>query len=481
MFSLKLQTDLRADQTAIYLVESPETFDQRGLSQAELAYLTERYQHKKTITMLNRYTQQIYVVCPEQTPLPAPAHKRLESFRNMGYEVFQNLKAEKVTTVTIQFYPKLKAEGMAFVEGLMLSSYQFLKYRGEAEKEKNVLQNIEIICEETTQAELDELLTLTKANFLTRHLVNEPFSFLTATQFSAEIVQAGKEAGFEVEVFEKSKIESLHMAGLLAVNAGSVQPPTFTIMEYKPENAQNTQPIVLVGKGVVYDTGGLSLKPTPMSMDYMKCDMAGGGMMVGVMYAIAKNKLPLHVVGLIPATDNQPSATAFAPGDILKMMNGKTVEVLNTDAEGRLILADALCYAQRYKPMLVIDAATLTGASVRAVGEVAASLMSTADRETTQKLMQVGEEVYERLIEFPLWDEYGEHLKSDIADITNLGKSEAGQISAGKFLEYFTSYAWMHIDIAGTAYLHAPSKYRGKYATGYGVRLLYHFLKNMVA
>ena len=478
MISLKLQNDLQADQTSVYIIESPEKFDQRGLSQAELAYVLQRYQNKKTITMLNRYTQQIYMVCPEQSEKSVPTYKRIESFRNMGHEVFQTLKNEKVTHVAIQFYPNMKAEGLAFVEGLLLSSYQFLRYRTEAGKEQNALASIQIISEETSQSELDEITNLVEANFLTRNLVNEPQNYLTATKFAEEIREAGKIAGFEVEVFEKAKIQSLNMAGLLAVNAGSIEPPTFTVMEYKPENATNQQPIVLVGKGVVYDTGGLSLKPTPMSMDYMKCDMAGAGMMVGVMYAIAKNKLPIHVVGLIPATDNRPAENAFAPGDILKMMNGKTVEVLNTDAEGRLVLADALCYAERYKPMLVIDSATLTGASVRAIGDVGASLMSTADRETTQKLLKIGEDTYERLIEFPLWDEYGDHLKSDIADITNLGKSEAGQISAGKFLEYFVSYPWMHIDIAGTAYIHAPNKYRGKYATGYGVRLLYQFLKN---
>jgi leucyl aminopeptidase len=478
MISLQLQKDLHAEQTTVYLVESPDKFDQRGLSTPEITYLTQRYENKQTITMLNRYTQQIYVVCPEQNTKPVLAYKRLENFRNMGFEVFQSLKSEKVTTVSIQFYPHLKTEGLAFVEGLLLSTYQFLRYRGTAEKEKNDLSAIQIVCEETTQAELDEMLHIVEANFLVRNLVNEPQSYLTALKFSEEMEQAGKDAGFAVEVLHKAKIESLNMTGLLAVNAASKNPPTFTIMEYKPENAKNTQPIVLVGKGVVYDTGGLSLKPTPQSMDFMKCDMAGGAMMLGTMYAVAKNKLPLHVVALIPATDNCISETAFAPGDILTMMNGKTVEVLNTDAEGRLILADALCYAERYAPALVIDAATLTGASVRAIAEVAASLMSTADKEITQKLIAVGEDVYERLVEFPLWDEYGDHLKSDIADMTNLGKSEAGQISAGKFLECFTSYPWMHLDIAGTAYLHAANKYRGKYGTGYGVRLLYHFLKN---
>jgi len=479
MITLQLQTDLQPDQTAVYLVESPEKFDQRGLSQPEIAYLNQRYENKKTITMLNRYTHQIYVVCPEQSDKIIPAHKRLESYRCMGYELLQTLKSENIETVLVHFYPHLKAEGLALVEGILLSAYQFLRYRTASEKEAVKLTCIQVVGEGLTQAELDELACLTEATYLTRDLVNEPSNSLSALQLATAIEKAGKEAGFAVEVFHKAKIESLGMTGLLAVNAGSKMPPTFTVMEYKPENAQNAQPIVLVGKGIVFDTGGLSLKATPQSMDFMKCDMAGAAMIVGTMYAIAKNKLPVYVVGLVPATDNRPGENAFAPGDILKMMNGKTVEVMNTDAEGRLVLADALCYAERYKPLLVIDSATLTAASVRALSDVAASLMGTAGKEIMQKIIQAGEDTYERLVEFPLWDEYGEHIKSDIADMSNLGKGEAGHISAGKFLEHFTSYPWLHIDIAGTAYLHTPSKYRGKYGTGYGVRLLYQFLKNL--
>ena len=477
MISLKLQTDIQPEQTAIYLVESHDKFDQRGLSQPEIAYLEQRYENKKTITMLNRYTHQIYVVCPEQNDKPVPVYKRLESYRCMGYELLQTLKSEKKESVTVQFYPNLKAEGLAFVEGLLLSTYQFLPYKSEAEKERIKLSSIEVIGDALTQAELDELSNLVAGNHLSRRLVNEPSNYLTATKLSEEIEIAGKEAGFSVEVFHKSKIESLGMTGLLTVNLGSQLPPTFTVMEYKPANAKNIQPIILVGKGVVFDTGGLSLKPTPQSMDFMKCDMGGAAMMIGTMYAIAKNNLPIYVVGLIPATDNRPGENAVVPSDVIKMMNGKTVEIMNTDAEGRLILADALCYASRYNPELVIDSATLTGASARALGDVAASLMGTASPELMQKIKQAGEEVYERLVEFPLWDEYAEHLKSDTADITNLGKSEAGHISAGKFLEYFVSYPWMHIDIAGTAYIFSQNKYLGKNATGYGVRLLYQFLK----
>ena len=243
------------------------------------------------------------------------------------------------------------------------------------------------------------------------------------------------------------------MGGVLAVNSGSFTDPSFSILEWKPANAVNEQPIVLVGKGIVYDTGGLSLKPTPNSMDLMKSDMAGSAAVIGGIYAIAQAKLNVHVIALIPATDNRPGNNAYAPGDVITMYDGTTVEVLNTDAEGRLILADALHYAKQYNPMLVLDFATLTGAAVRAIGKEGIVCMGTADEATKSTMKQAGQQQYERLVEFPLWAEYGEQLKSSIADITNLGGPTAGAITAGKFLEHFTDYPWMHFDIAGSAFI----------------------------
>ena len=243
------------------------------------------------------------------------------------------------------------------------------------------------------------------------------------------------------------------------------------------KNATNSNPIVLVGKGIVYDTGGLSLKPTPNSMDLMKSDMGGSAAVVGAMAAIAKAKLSIHIIGLIPATDNRPSGNAYAPGDVINMYDGTSVEVLNTDAEGRLILADALSYAKKYKPELVIDLATLTGAAARAIGKQGIVAMGN-DKDTMTALKKSGKEVQERLAEFPFWDEYAEDLKSNIADMKNLGGPEAGAITAGKFLEYFTDYPYTHLDIAGPAFMLAPFNYRGKGGTGVGVRLLFNFLKN---
>ena len=232
----------------------------------------------------------------------------------------------------------------------------------------------------------------------------------------------------------------------------------------------------MVGKGIVYDTGGLSLKPTANSMDIMKCDMGGGASVVGILYAIAKANLPIHVVGLIPATENRPGGNAYAPGDVIHMMDNTSVEVLNTDAEGRLVLADALCYAKKYNPEVVFDFATLTGAAVRAIGKFGIVAMGNANEEIQRDLNESGEYTYERLAIMPFWDEYKDLLKSDIADMTNLGPAEAGQITAGKFLEHFTDYPWMHLDIAGPAFLSGDDHYRLKGGTGSGVRILFDYL-----
>ncbi|WP_306640740.1 leucyl aminopeptidase family protein [Sanyastnella coralliicola] len=362
-------------------------------------------------------------------------------------------------------------------EGAKLTAYQFNQLLSDPGKKDHGFREIGLIDGDLNSKEVKDLNTLTDNVFWTRDLVNRPLSHLTATDLADAVEQAGKESGFDVNVLSKRKIQSLKMGGLLAVNKGSIDPPTFTIAEYKPANAVNKQPIVLVGKGVVYDTGGMSLKPTPMSMDFMKSDMAGAAMMAGSIKAIAELELPVHVIALLPATDNRPDGNAYVPGDVITMYDGTTVEVKNTDAEGRLLLADALAYAKKYDPELVMNAATLTGASVRAIGTYATSVMGTADDGEFKKLEAAAYDTYERVVRFPLWDEYGKELASDVADMSNLGRGEAGHISAGKFLQHFTDYPWIHFDIAGPSFLHAPQSYRTKGGTGVGVRLLVEFIK----
>jgi leucyl aminopeptidase len=365
---------------------------------------------------------------------------------------------------------------MMVLEGLLLSSYQFIKYFKDADKKVYGLKTVQV-SKEISAKKLEELRSVIKAVFWARDRVNEPVSHLNATQLAEAVAEIGKDAAFSVQVLEKTQIESLKMGGLLAVNRGSMDPPTFTIAEYKPEKPLNKKPIVLVGKGVVYDTGGLSLKPTPASMDVMKSDMAGAACVAGAIYLAALQKLKVHVIALIPATDNRPGMNAYTPGDVITMYDGTTVEVLNTDAEGRMILADALAYSNKYKPELVIDAATLTGAAVRAIGTKASIVMGNADDKYFNVLEKAGNEVHERVVRFPFWDEYGAEMKSTIADLKNLGGANAGMITAGKFLEHFVKAPYIHMDIAGPAWLDAKEDYKGQGGTGAGVRLLYNFLK----
>ncbi|MFN5444043.1 MAG: leucyl aminopeptidase family protein [Crocinitomicaceae bacterium] len=395
-----------------------------------------------------------------------------EKLRIAGNTVRTKLPKE-ATKVTIT---GKKDTALFLAEGLVLSNYQFLKYFKDAETKKNQLASVEVIGK-FEKEQIQKLNNILKAVCWTRDMVNEPVSFLTATQLSSEIQNLGEEAKFSVQVLEKAKIEALKMGGLLAVNKGSIEPPTFTIIEYKPKNARNKKPLVLVGKGVVYDTGGLSLKPTAGSMDLMKSDMAGAACMAATIYAAALNNLDVHIVGLIPATDNRPGLNAYAPGDVVHMYDGTTIEVLNTDAEGRMILADALAYSAKYNPELVIDAATLTGAAVVAIGTKASCMMGNAKQKVLDKLIEAGNDVHERVVQLPFWDEYKDDLKSSVADMKNIGSRYAGMITAGKFLEHFVKAPYVHLDIAGPSFLESPENYKGKGGTGVGVRLLHEFIE----
>ena len=403
-------------------------------------------------------------------------HKQnAHEIRVHAFEVHKSLKNEATITVSGENKENL----LAFLEGLVLSNYQFLKYFKDQDKKQNKLKKVQIVGP-VTQAELDELKNVALSVFWARDMVNEPVSYLDAIKLAEEIKAKGQEANnYKVEIFEQMKIESLKMGGLLAVNQGSETPPTFTVIEYKPKNAINKKPYVLVGKGIVYDTGGLSLKPTANSMDFMKADMGGAACMAATIHAVALNKLPVHIVGLIPSTDNRPGKNAYAPGDVVTMFDGTTVEVLNTDAEGRMVLADAIAYADKYNPEAIIDAATLTGAAVRAIGVRAAVFMGNAKETYFTQLEKAGQEMHDRVVRFPFWDEWKEDIKSDIADIKNLGGPYAGMITAGKFLEHFAKKnPYIHIDLSN-AYLHTQENYKGKGGTGAGVRLLYQFFKNL--
>lgn len=457
----------------IYMVKASSDLKQIKISADEQEYIKKQHRNKQRVITLNRYRNQIIIIYGEVLGTKA---KRHENYRTYGNDVQAVLNKAKVERAVVQVINATKKEVMALIEGMLLGNYQFLRYLNEADKKKNTLNEINVYSNDISDEELKSLGILVDAVYKARDLVNTPVADLNAVGLADAVTAMGKESGASVDVFNKKKIESLKMGGLLAVNRGSIDPPTFTTIEWHPKKAVNKKPFVFVGKGVVYDTGGLSLKPSNY-MDTMKSDMAGAAAVAAAIYAISKAKLPVYVIGLIPATDNRPDGNAYTPGDVITMYDGTTVEVLNTDAEGRMILADALAYAKMLNPELVIDIATLTGAAAHAIGPQATVGMQTKADDYLSLLQKTGNLVHERIVEFPLWDEYKELIKSEIADLKNIGGPEAGAITAGKFLEHFTDYPYIHLDIAGPSYLSKADKYRPFGGTGVGVRLFFEFIK----
>ncbi|MDR1668042.1 MAG: leucyl aminopeptidase family protein [Bacteroidales bacterium] len=447
-------------------------FEHYGLTQQDADYVRRQIGFKSKQIPVRTDKEWIFVQTVDHD---APEQAEMESLRCGAAAVHEMIRQQQIGDITVVNAAGREAWAFAFAEGLVLTNYQFLKYVGKKEERQYSLKRV--ILAGVSSRRTDEMNCVLEAVCKTRDLVNEPACVMTAVRLAAEIQEMAAETGLSVQVLNKTDIEALQMGGMLAVNRGSVEAPTFTILEWHPENARNREPVVLAGKGLVYDTGGHSLKPTANSMDCMKCDMSGGAAVAATLCAVAKAGLPVHVIGLVPSTDNRLSASAYSPGDIITMCNGTTVEVLNTDAEGRLILADALLFAKKYNPELVIDIATLTGAAHRAIGEKAIVGMGNARRETMNMLIECGNTVFERIAEFPFWNDYAESLKSDIADLKNIGGELAGAITAGKFLEHFTDYPYIHLDIAGPAYLKNADKYRPAGGTGVGVRLLFEFLK----
>ena len=400
--------------------------------------------------------------------------------------IAQRLKA---TSVAIEIGPTSRElhgfEAGPLVEGFMLGSYQFLDYKtgSDAPHAVSALTVHVYGGGETAR----EARIRAEAACFARDLVNLSPHDKTPTLLAERAERMASEVGLRAEVWDKARVQEESMGGLLAVNRGSQDPPVFITLEHKPANARNAQPIVLVGKAVVFDTGGLSLKPTKGSMDHMKADMAGGAAVIGAMQAIAGLDLPLWIVALIPSTDNRPGETAYVPGDVVTMRSGSTVEVLNTDAEGRMILADALDVAKQYDPELVVSVATLTGAQVVALGSRVAAVLTNEGDGATERLAAfdaAGRRTGEWVAPLPMFAHYAEQLKSDVADQKNVGGREAGTVTAAKFLEHFTqtdgeaAYPWVHLDIAGPAFLDSPQPYRPKGGSGFGVRLLTDLLQD---
>jgi leucyl aminopeptidase len=309
-----------------------------------------------------------------------------------------------------------------------------------------------------------------------RDMGNAPGNVMIPAKVAQTAEQVAKAAGVKCTVYGKREIERMKMGGLLAVNKGSAEEPRFVVLEYTPKKAKAH--VALVGKGITFDSGGISIKPAE-KMEEMKFDMCGAAAVVGTIQAAAELELPVRVTGIIASTENLPSGSAYKPGDIITMMSGKTVEIVNTDAEGRMILGDALHYASRMKPDHIIDYATLTGACVVALASEAAGLFSNND-ELAQKLIESGERVGERLWRLPEWDEYKEMIRSEWADIKNSGGRWGGAITAAVFLKEFVDCpSWAHLDIAGTAYAEHETAREVRGATGAGVRVTVAFLESL--
>jgi len=469
--------EIKSNSVRVILADSQTKLGVFNLNAGQTDYLKgiiggQKSQGAIRICPINLYPNWLIFIFPD---LEKKSASLAESYRQDGVEIQKWVNANRLNDVILEDHSQLPGRLFDTAEGIILSNYQFLPYFSEAEKKRNSLSRMAVDTDQ--QERIKELEVFTEAVCKTRDLVNEPLSTLNAVKFAEEIEKMASKLGIGVEVMDKAQIEELQMGGLLSVNLGSIDPPRFCVLDYNPENSLNEKPLVLVGKGIVYDTGGLSLKPTPNSMDYMKSDMAGAAAVSGVMYALAALNWPVRVIALLPITDNRPDGNAYVPGDVIRMHNGLHVEVLNTDAEGRMILADALSYAKKYDPDLVIDMATLTGSAVMTVGTIGTVVMGTADENIMKALKESGDETFERVVELPLWDEYAKLMESEIADIKNIGGRDAGAITAGIFLQRFTDYPWIHMDIAGPSFLHTKEGYRGVGGTGTGVRLLLEFIK----
>jgi len=405
----------------------------------------------------------------------------LERYRRAAATGAKRSRSFKVHSIAFELPADLhekKDSVFAFAEGAFLSLYRYDKYRSKDKEDKPNPEELIFCSPENSIATiatpvLVRAQSVCEATCLARDLQNAPANELYPETLAKAAKDSADKNGYSATVLDEFEIKELGMGGIIGVSQGSARPPRFIILEY---GNQTKKPVVLVGKGVTFDTGGISIKPAA-SMAEMKMDMSGAAAVIGTFEAVARLKMRVHIVGLIPAVENMPGGNSIRPGDILRHYNKKTSEVDNTDAEGRLILADALAYAEKFKPSAVIDLATLTGACVVALGHFATGMMGNDD--VLQKALKMaGEKTYERVWRLPMFDEYEKLIKSDVADVKNVGGRWAGPITAAWFLRKFIgNYKWVHLDIAGTAILEENLDYMPKGGSGVGVRLLTEFLK----
>jgi leucyl aminopeptidase len=369
----------------------------------------------------------------------------------------------------------------AIVEGVSLGLYQFTPFKTVERdkireiKEFTIIEEKDVSCI-TIRSSAKAAEIISNAVYFTRDMVSTPGNSMTPTGMAEEARQVAKRKNVTLKVFDEAWMKKNGMNALLGVAQGSDEPARFIVLEYKG-GKQGDPVIALVGKAITFDSGGISLKPAE-KMGEMKSDMAGGAAVMGAIMAAADLRLKVNILVLIPATENLPGGRAYKPGDVLKSLSGQTIEIISTDAEGRLTLADALTYAGRFKPAAIVDVATLTGACVIALGDNVIGMMGTNDT-LKQKIRHAAATTCERVWELPLWEDYYELIKSDIADYKNTGGRAGGAITAAAFLSKFIGkYPWVHLDIAGPAWLEKDQPYMPKGASGIGVRLLVQFLKD---
>src|SRR5919202_1677134 len=383
-----------------------------------------------------------------------------------------------------------RAEGLAAglaaraaVEGSILGLFEPDKYR-TVEKEERTIERLVVVIDGADGAELSDgaergRVVGESVNF-TRDLANEPGAYMTPTIMAERAQEIANQFGLEIDVLDQAKIEGEGMGAFLSVARGSDQPPKMIVLKYMPDGksslGEGEDYLALVGKGITFDTGGISIKPSE-NMELMKYDMTGGATVLGVMRAVAQLRPPIPVLGVVPATENMPSGKATKPGDVVRAMTGKTIEIINTDAEGRLILADAVAYAKKLGATRVIDMATLTGAVSIALGDVNTGILGT-DQALIDEVIESGREVGEKFWQLPLDKEYTKQIKSEIADIKNVGGRKAGTITAAAFIKEFADgVSWAHLDIAGTAWGDEAKPFRSKGPTGVAVRTLLNFIE----
>ncbi|MEW6602115.1 MAG: leucyl aminopeptidase [Nitrospirota bacterium] len=364
----------------------------------------------------------------------------------------------------------LRISPSAFLEGCLLSDYRFEKYRKD--DDRRGLKNITVLSGKDIGRQIKWIESAAKAVHLARDLVNTPSNDMTPSV----LVRAARSLKkVSVKVIERKQAEALGMGAYVSVAKGSMEPAKFIVITYK---GKNVRPVALVGKAITFDSGGISLKPSE-GMEKMKYDMAGGAAVLGVLQAAAELRLPLHIIAVLPATENLPGGSASKPGDVVKSLDGKTIEIISTDAEGRLALADAIGYVKKFRPSAIIDIATLTGACSIALGNEAIAMMGNNDT-LMEKMKKASEETAEYVWQMPVFDSYKEYIKGDIADLKNSGGRSGSLVTSACFLKEFAGdVPWVHLDIAGTAWTDKDRPYIPKGATGIGARLLLNFLKNL--